>query len=74
MPSGVLGLKGNFLKGEPVTIIDPKGKEVAKGIVNFSSADLESVKGLQTSDISKVLGKNAKKEVIYSENIVILKK
>jgi glutamate 5-kinase len=46
--------------------------EVARGVTNYSSADIEMIKGLNSSEIDKKLGYKAYDEVIHRNNLVIL--
>jgi glutamate 5-kinase len=72
LPSGILEVKGDFSPGDAVTCVDRQGKECAKGLVNFSSAVLDKMKGLKTADIQKSLGLQEYEEAIHRDNLVIL--
>lgn len=70
LPSGVTGVEGNFEIGNTVSVIDPQGREIARGIVNYTACDLEKIKGFHTHDIKKVLGQQDYDEVIHRNNLV----
>ena len=72
LPSGIIEVKGEFNPGDAVTCIDQEGKEMAKGLVNYSSALLEKIKGLKTADIRNTFGAQEYEEVIHRDNLVIL--
>jgi glutamate 5-kinase len=57
---GVIGLEGNFTRGDIVEITDQKGISFARGKVNFSAQDLDKIKG-----------KKKMKEVIHRDNLVL---
>ncbi|MEM1515472.1 MAG: glutamate 5-kinase [Candidatus Bathyarchaeia archaeon] len=61
---GIESVEGQFKIGDVVSIVDPDGEEFARGIVNYSSDELNLIKGLKTSQIKKVLGFIRRKEVI----------
>jgi glutamate 5-kinase len=72
LPSGILEIQGRFGMGSAVHCLDEKGVAIAAGLVNFSSAELEKIKGIQTSEIQDVLGYKDYDEVIHRDNLVIL--
>ncbi len=69
LPGGITEVKGKFLKGDIVSICTPEGSEVAAGIVNYSSKEVELIKGAKTSEIEGILGHQEYKEVVHSNNM-----
>jgi len=72
LASGIIGVQGPFEAGDPVSCLNPDGKEFAKGLVNFSSDTVARMKGLKTIDIQQQLGPQEYEEVIHRDNLVIL--
>lgn len=72
LPSGIKAVEGRFGVGEAVSCQDESGKKIAKGIVNYSSEDLNKIKGMKSSEIEKILGYKYDDEVIHRDNMVIL--
>ncbi|MDI6792947.1 MAG: glutamate 5-kinase [bacterium] len=72
LPSGILEVKGSFGTGEAVVVADKSGKELAKGLTNYSSYELEKIKGKQTSRIDEILGYKYYDEVIHRDNLALL--
>lgn len=72
LPSGIVKIRGVFERGDSVTLIGPKGKEFARGIVNYNSQELEKIKGLKTDEIEKYLGYKYSDEVIHRDDLVVL--
>ena len=72
LASGIVDVTGNFDAGDPISCLDPDGKEFAKGLVNFASDLLHRIKGLKTQDISQQIGPQEYEEVIHRDNLVIL--
>lgn len=72
LPSGILSVKGTFASGDAVTCVDPDGKEIAKGLVNYPAAELVKIKGIKSSAIENVLGYKFSDEAIHRDNLVIL--
>ena len=56
LPSGILEISGNFRFGDAVYCVDTATRRFAQGLVNYSTADLQSIKGQHTSQIIKILG------------------
>jgi glutamate 5-kinase len=71
LPSGVVGVEGDFDLGDPVSCIDSEGATLAKGLVNFSSGDIRKIMGLKTSQIYHVLGQKDYDEIIHRDNLVV---
>ncbi len=61
--------------GSVVSIQDEEGREVARGLCNFSSEELERIRGLNTKRIPEVLGGEAYfDEVVHRDNLVVTAK
>lgn len=73
LASGVKDLTGTFEAGDVVGLIEA-GVEFARGLTNFSSRDLDKIKGMKTSEIEKVLGSLPADEVVHRDNLAVLKK
>lgn len=71
LPSGITRVEGSFEVGNTVSICDPSGREIARGIVNYSAHEVERIKGLKTRDIAQVLGYKDYDEVVHRNNMVL---
>lgn len=69
---GVLDVLGEFKRGEVVTILDEKGNEFAKGMVNYGSNDCRKIMGQHSEKILELLGYKNYDAIITRDNIVIL--
>ncbi len=72
LPSGIIEVMGHFGVGDPVSCVDQMGMEFAKGLVNYSSDDIEKIRGSKSSDIEKKLGYKAFDEIIHRDNLALL--
>ncbi len=72
LPSGISEVRGEFLPGDPVSCLDPNGKEFARGLVNVSSQTLLNIKGHKTTEIHHKFGTQEYEEVIHRDNLAIL--
>ncbi len=72
LPVGVRSIEGAFERGDSVQIIAQSGREVARGLVNYASADLGKICGEKSDNIEKILGFAYGDEVIHHNNMVLL--
>jgi glutamate 5-kinase len=72
LPSGIKKVDGTFEAGEVVHCMGLDGMEFARGVTNYSSVELEKIKGLKTKEIEGVLGYKVYDEVIHRDNLVVL--
>lgn len=74
LPSGIVGVEGEFAPGDPVACVDEAGNQIAKGLVNYGSDEIRKIRGLKTSKIEQVLGYKHYDEIIHRNNMAVLKK
>ncbi len=72
LPSGVSRVEGDFDRGSCVLVCGADGKEFARGIVDYSRRELDSIMGCKSRDIEAVLGYRYGDEVIHRDNLVML--
>src|SRR5574344_107519 len=69
---GMTKVEGVFDTGATVSVGDKEGHELARGIVNYPSDDLQKIIGAKTTAIAKILGHKHFDEVIHRDNLVVL--
>jgi glutamate 5-kinase len=72
LPSGIVRLEGDFTRGECIEINGMDGAVIAKGITNYSSSDINKIKGLKSVDIERKLGYKYTEEIIHRDNMVVM--
>ncbi len=72
LPSGVVKIRGIFDRGDLVSCLGPRGKEFARGLVNYSATELEKIKGHRSDQIESTLGYKYSDEVIHRDDLVVL--
>jgi glutamate 5-kinase len=72
LPIGVQAVSGEFQRGEVVTCLDPDGREVARGLVNYSAAETRRILRAPTHEIEARLGYIDEPELIHRDNLVLL--
>src|SRR5216117_2414044 len=70
--AGVTRIENEFDHGDVVAIVGPNGQEVARGIVNYSSADASKLIGKHSDDIARLAGTKNYDAFITRNNIAFL--
>jgi len=65
-------VKGSFLRGEAVAVIDGDGRRIACGIANYGSDEIIRIRGLRSDRIEETLGHHYGSEVVHRDNLVVL--
>lgn len=68
---GVVGVEGDFMRGEMVACIDPDGKEIARGLVNYSASESRKIMRQPSDKIEELLGYVDETELIHRDNLVL---
>ena len=72
MPIGVVACEGQFERGEVVGCCGPDGREIARGLVNYSAAETQRILRRPSSEIEAILGYVDEPELIHRDNLVLL--
>ena len=65
-------MDGEFRRGDIIFIAGPDGKRIACGIANYRSGDIARIQGVQSAQISGILGYDYGQEVVHRNNLVLL--
>ncbi len=68
---GITEITGQFGKGDVVVVRDGRGREVARGLINYDADEGRKIMGHLSSDFEKLLGRQAYDEVIHCDNMVL---
>ncbi|MCB1741351.1 MAG: glutamate 5-kinase [Gammaproteobacteria bacterium] len=68
---GVTAVSGRFQRGALVACLDPAGREIARGLVNYGNEEVERIKGQHTQRIAELLGYVDEPELIHRDNLVL---
>jgi len=69
---GVKAVEGHFGRGELVLCLDSDGVEVARGLVNYKSEEIDLIKGQASSQFESILGYSDDEEMIHRDNLVLV--
>jgi len=72
LPAGITTVEGHFERGDTVRIVGPKEKDLARGIVRYSSADLEQIKGHRSDQIAELLGYTAGPAAVHRNDMILV--
>ncbi|MEK9900447.1 MAG: glutamate 5-kinase [Rhodospirillaceae bacterium] len=70
LPAGVTAVEGNFERGDPVIVCDDQGRELARGLIAYDSADAKRILGRQSGEIETILGYRGREEMIHRDDLV----
>jgi glutamate 5-kinase len=70
LPSGITHVDGEFHPGDLIQVLDADGQEVARGLSNYGSEELQRIQGRKSSEIQELLGHKHDDEVIHRNNMV----
>lgn len=71
LPVGVTAASGSFQRGDVVSCTAPGGEEVARGLVNYSAAEVRRILGHNSEQIAELLGYPGDEELIHRDNLVV---
>ena len=72
LPAGIVQIDGRFQRGNAVEIYDIHGNHIGCGISNYSSRDINAIKGSHSESVSRTLGYEYGHDVIHRNNMVLL--
>jgi glutamate 5-kinase len=72
LASGILEVEGDFEVGDMISIVDEDREEFCRGLVNYSSAELEKIRGEKTEKFESILGYKYYDEAVHRDNLLIL--
>jgi glutamate 5-kinase len=72
LPAGVIGIEGDFERGQTIRIYNGTGSEIARGLAQYSARDVRLIKGLRSAQIAETLGYDYGPEVVHRDDMVLL--
>jgi glutamate 5-kinase len=72
LPAGVVGVEGEFDRGDAVAVRSCDGREIARGLVAYSAADARRIMGARSSRIEEILGHRGRDEMIHRDDLAVL--
>ncbi len=72
LPAGVTGSTGTFTAGDPVDLVDPEGNVIARGIVNYDSAEVPKLIGRTTHELAAEFGAEYERELVHRDDLMLM--
>ena len=72
MAVGIEIAEGQFSRGDVVVCVDSKGNEIARGLVNYDSEEVNKIRGEASEKILDLLGYSGDEEIIHRDNLVLV--
>ncbi|WP_114422808.1 glutamate 5-kinase [Nocardioides houyundeii] len=72
LAAGVTGVSGSFEAGDPVDLVDPDGRPVARGLVNFDAREVPDLLGKSSQQLKREMGAGYEREVVHRDALVVL--
>ncbi len=71
LPAGIQKIIGEFDRGDVVGIAGSNGRLIARGLSNYSAAEIEAIRGKKTAQVRAMLAEAAYDEVVHRDNLVL---
>ena len=71
LPVGVVGVDGDFARGDAVIIRGPDGAEVGRGLCAYDAVDAQKIRGRSSADIASILGFSGRTEIVHRDDLVV---
>ncbi len=72
LAAGIKEVSGKFERGDMVDIYDAGGNHLGCGLANYSSSDVERIRGAHSGKIAALLGFDYGPEIVHRDNLAIL--
>jgi glutamate 5-kinase len=72
LPVGVVAVEGEFERGDAISVATGDGRDVARGLAAYSSADAAIIQGCRSDEIERLLGYAGRDEIIHRDDMVLL--
>ncbi|NEP84021.1 MAG: glutamate 5-kinase, partial [Okeania sp. SIO3B3] len=71
LAAGITQVEGEFYPSDAVELCNEEGGEIARGLVNYSSTELQQILGCRSEDIPDILGYTGSDTVVHRDNLVV---
>jgi glutamate 5-kinase len=71
LPAGITTVEGDFSGSDAVKLCDSSGREIARGIVNYSSSEIAQIKGNHSEKIPLILGYDGPETIVHIDNLIV---
>ena len=68
---GITKVARSFAAGSVVALVDPAGNEIARGLCNYPSSEVNKIIGKPSDQIAEILGHQPYESVVHRDNLVV---
>ena len=72
LPAGIRRVEGQFHRGDPVSVRDAEGHELARGLSAYDAEEAGRIAGHRSEEIEAILGWRGRDEVVHRDDLVVL--
>jgi glutamate 5-kinase len=72
LAAGIIQVDGSFEGQDPVRLCTEAGQEIARGLVNYSSSELQQIQGHRSEEIPDILGYAGAETIVHRDNLALL--
>ena len=72
LPVGGTNVTGSFQPGDLVRLTTPDGREVGRGLTNYSSEDARRIAGRSSDQLAEAVGDRPYLEMVHRDNLVLV--
>jgi glutamate 5-kinase len=72
LPAGVRGVQGDFSRGDPLSVRDEAGQELARGLSAYDAEAARLIAGHRSEELESLLGWRGRDEIIHRDDLVLL--
>jgi glutamate 5-kinase len=71
LPAGVKEVTGDFDRGDLIGVLDKDGREIARGLSNYSADEARALAGRHSGLSESILGYRGREELIHRDDLVL---
>ena len=71
LPVGVVSVSGDFRRGDVVSVSGPDGRELGRGLAEYSHEEAGRIKGCQSEEIEERLGYRGRAVMVHRDELVL---
>ncbi len=72
LPAGVRAVEGDFARGDPLSVRDEAGREIARGLSAYDAEAARQIAGHRSEELEGILGWRGRDEIIHRDDLVLL--
>jgi glutamate 5-kinase len=71
LPVGLVGVDGEFVRGDAVTLLGEDGAEIGRGLAAYSSQEATAIQGCRSDQVESRLGYRGRSVMVHRDDLVL---